>query len=432
MVPCLSTLRGAFLLEENMNFFEELKWRGLIKDVTDETAFIERLKSPLTLYCGFDPTADSLHIGSLQQLLLLKRYQLQGHTPIALLGGATGMIGDPRPTSERKLITLDEVIENGRSIRIQLDKFLSNTGNNALISVNNYDWLSKIDILSFLRDFGKHFNINYMIAKDTIASRLDSGISYTEFSYTILQAMDFKYLYETYHCELQIGGSDQWGNLTSGTELIRKTVANAKVFGVTSPLITNSDGSKFGKSEGKNIWLSPEKTSAYAFYQYWLNVSDSDVIDFMKRLSMNRPEEIMAFEAGVKNEGHLRAAQKALAMELTLLVHGEEALASAQRITEVFFSGLWDKLSLEELKLALADLPEFKLDEEKLLLDTLVDAKIAISKREAREFIENGSISINGLKVTDLHFLLTKETALYEKMIVIRKGKKNYFLVVFE
>lgn len=432
MVPCLSTLRGAFLLEENMNFFEELKWRGLIKDVTDEAAFVERLKSPMTLYCGFDPTADSLHIGSLQQLLLLKRYQTQGHTPIALLGGATGMIGDPRPTSERKLITLEEVVENGRSIRVQLDKFLSNTGSNALISVNNYDWLSKIDILSFLRDFGKHFNINYMIAKDTIASRLDSGISYTEFSYTILQAMDFKYLYETYHCELQIGGSDQWGNLTSGTELIRKTVENAKVFGVTSPLITNSDGSKFGKSEGKNIWLSAEKTSAYAFYQYWLNVSDSDVIDFMKRLSMKSPEEILSFEAGVKNEGHLRAAQKALAIELTSLVHGEEALASAQRITEVFFSGLWDKLSFEELKLALADVPEFKINVEKLLLDTLVEAKIATSKREAREFIENGSISLNGSKVTDLNYQLTKKSALYEKMIVIRKGKKNYFLVVFE
>lgn len=415
-----------------MNFFEELKWRGLIKDVTDEAAFVERLKSPMTLYCGFDPTADSLHIGSLQQLLLLKRYQTQGHTPIALLGGATGMIGDPRPTSERKLITLEEVVENGRSIRVQLDKFLSNTGSNALISVNNYDWLSKIDILSFLRDFGKHFNINYMIAKDTIASRLDSGISYTEFSYTILQAMDFKYLYETYHCELQIGGSDQWGNLTSGTELIRKTVENAKVFGVTSPLITNSDGSKFGKSEGKNIWLSAEKTSAYAFYQYWLNVSDSDVIDFMKRLSMKSPEEILSFEAGVKNEGHLRAAQKALAIELTSLVHGEEALASAQRITEVFFSGLWDKLSFEELKLALADVPEFKINVEKLLLDTLVEAKIATSKREAREFIENGSISLNGSKVTDLNYQLTKKSALYEKMIVIRKGKKNYFLVVFE
>jgi tyrosyl-tRNA synthetase len=415
-----------------MNFFEELKWRGLIKDVTDEQALIERLKSPMTLYCGFDPTADSLHIGSLQQLLLLKRYQRQGHTPIALLGGATGMIGDPRPTSERKLITLEEVVENGRSIRVQLDKFLSNTGSNALISVNNYDWLSKIDILSFLRDFGKHFNINYMIAKDTIASRLDSGISYTEFSYTILQAMDFKYLYETYHCELQIGGSDQWGNLTSGTELIRKTVENAKVFGVTSPLITNSDGSKFGKSEGKNIWLSAEKTSAYAFYQYWLNVSDSDVIDFMKRLSMRNPEEIMSFEAGVKNEGHLRAAQKALAIELTSLVHGEEALASAQRITEVFFSGLWDKLSLEELKLALTDVAEFTINDEKLLLDTIVEAKIATSKREAREFIENGSISINGSKVTDLNYQLTKKSALYEKMIVIRKGKKNYFLVVFE
>lgn len=413
-----------------MNLFEELKWRGLIKDVTDEQAFIERLKTPITLYCGFDPTADSLHIGSLQQLLLLKRYQVNGHTPIALLGGATGMIGDPRPTTERKLITLDEVTTNGQKIRIQLDKFLSNEGPNALISLNNYDWLSKIDILSFLRDYGKHFNINYMIAKDTIASRLDSGISFTEFTYTILQAIDFLHLYQNYHCELQIGGSDQWGNLTSGTELIRKSVENSKVFGVTSPLITNSDGSKFGKSEGKNIWLDEAKTSPYHFYQYWMNVADSDVIDFMKRLSMKTPTEIQSFEQGVLTEAHLRLAQKTLAEELTLLVHGSHGLESAKRITEVFFSNQWNQLSETELELALSDAPQVNCDDDLSLIDVLVEGKIAVSKREARDLITQGSISVNGQKVTSIEALVKQEEAYFKKYSVLKKGKKNYFTVV--
>lgn len=414
-----------------MNFFEELKWRGLVKDVTDEEAFKERLKTPLTLYCGFDPTADSLHIGSLQQLLLLKRYQDQGHTPIALLGGGTGMIGDPRPTSERQLLTLDQIRENGRHIRVQLDKFCSSEGKNALLSLNNYDWLSQIDLLSFLRDYGKYFNINYMIAKDTIASRLDTGISFTEFTYTILQAIDFLHLYKNYNCELQIGGSDQWGNLTSGTELIRKTVENSKVFGVTSPLITNSDGSKFGKSEGQNVWLSAERTSPYTFYQYFVNVADADVIDFMKRLSMKTPEEILSFEKGVQEEAHKRAAQKALAEELTELVHSKEALESAIKITQVFFSNLWSELSLSELKEALSSAPSYELNSEENLIDTLVNAKIAVSKREARELIQNGSISINGEKQTDLEFVLRKEDALYHQVAVIKKGKKTYCAVLF-
>lgn len=414
-----------------MNFFEELKWRGLVKDVTDEAAFIERLKSPITLYCGFDPTADSLHIGSLQQLLLLRRYQDNGHTPIALLGGGTGMIGDPRPTSERQLLTLEQIRENGRHIRVQLDKFCKSSGPNALISLNNYDWLSQIDLLSFLRDYGKYFNINYMIAKDTIASRLDTGISFTEFTYTILQAIDFLHLYKNFNCELQIGGSDQWGNLTSGTELIRKTVENSKVFGVTSPLITNSDGSKFGKSEGQNVWLSNDRTSAYAFYQYWLNVADADVIDFMKRLSLKTPTEIMAYEEGVKVEAHKRVAQLALAIELTELVHGKEALESAQKITQVFFSNLWHDLSLSELQEALSSAPQYQCGQEENLIDTLVNAKIAVSKREARELISNGSITINGEKQTDLEFMLKKENALHSSVTVIKKGKKTYCAVLF-
>lgn len=414
-----------------MEFFDELKWRGLIKDITDEEGFVERLKHPLVLYCGFDPTADSLHIGGLQQLLLLKRYQSQGHTPIALLGGATGMIGDPRPTTERKLLSLEELGENGKKIRIQLDKFLSNEGKNALISLNNYDWLSQIDLLTFLRDYGKYFNVNYMINKETISSRLDTGISYTEFTYTILQAIDFLHLYQNYKCELQIGGSDQWGNLTSGTELIRKTVENSKVFGVTSPLITNSDGTKFGKSEGKNIWLDADKTSPYHFYQYWLNVSDVDVIDFLKRLSFKTKVEIEAYAVKVNSQAHLREAQIALAEELTELVHGMDGLLSAKKITSVFFNGAWDSLTESELSLALSDAPSLNLDGKTMLIDALVEGKICSSKRDAREMITGGSISVNGDKVLSLEFELDSTTAFFNQYTVIKKGKKTYFVVKF-
>jgi len=415
-----------------MNLFEELQWRGLVKDVTDEAAFIERLKKPLRLYCGFDPTADSLHIGSLQQILLLRRYQLNGHTPIALIGDATGMIGDPRPTSERKLLTIEEVRQNGVKIKEQLARFLDHPGNNNFIAVNNYDWLSKIDILSFLRDYGKHFNVAYMINKDTIASRLSSGISFTEFTYTILQAVDFMHLYTEYQCEAQIGGSDQWGNLTSGTELIRRSMDDAKVFGITSPLITNSDGSKFGKSEGKNIWLSAERTSPYAFYQYWLNVADADVIDFMKRLSLKSPQEIQSFEAGILAEAHLRKAQKALAEELTLLVHGQEGLDKALKITEALFSGQWKALNLEDILDALSEAPSLSVNEPKALIDVLTEGKLAVSRREARELIEKGSISVNGDKVLALDYVLNKENALHQHLHVLRKGKKNYFIMKFE
>jgi tyrosyl-tRNA synthetase len=429
-----STLGGCFSIGgEIMNLFEDLKWRGLIKDVTDEEAFVERLKKPLRLYCGFDPTADSLHIGSLQQILLLRRYQLNGHTPIALIGDATGMIGDPRPTTERKLLTIEEVRANGVKIKAQLARILEHPATtNNFIAVNNYDWLSKIDILSFLRDYGKHFNVAYMINKDTISSRLSSGISFTEFTYTILQAVDFMHLYQKFDCEVQIGGSDQWGNLTSGTELIRRTMDDAKVFGVTSPLITNSDGSKFGKSEGKNIWLSEERTSAYAFYQYWLNVSDSDVIDFMKRLSLKSPSEISSYELGVKTEGHLRKAQKALAEELTALVHGSEGLAKALKITEALFSGAWKELNLSDILDALSEAPSLSVSEPKALIDVLTEGKLAVSKREARELIENGSISVNGEKITALDYVLSKENALHQHLHVLRKGKKNYFVMKFE
>ena len=412
-----------------MNFLEDLTLRGLIKDVTDLEGLRERIKKPMSVYCGFDPTADSLHIGHLQQLLLLKRYQQQGHHPIALIGGATGMIGDPRPTTERSLQTLDEINQNIVGISGQIRSILCSSDLPVTI-VNNYDWLSKIDILTFLRDFGKHFNVNYMIAKDIVSSRLASGISFTEFTYTILQAADWLHLYQNHDCEMQIGGSDQWGNLTSGSELIRKVVGSqAKVFGVTSPLITNSDGSKFGKSEGKNIWLDPLKTDSYQFYQYWVNVSDNDIIDFMKRLSFLSVEEIMQWEKATLENPHLRGAQKALAEELTELVFNQEGLISAKKITEVLFSGQFDQLSLAELQVALADASFAELSEDALLIDCLVVAGGAKSKREARDLISGGSVLVNGQKITDLEFTVQKENALHKSLTVIRKGKKYYFVI---
>ena len=415
-----------------MDFLEELTWRGLIKDVTDIEGLKERIKSPMTVYCGFDPTADSLHIGHLQQLLLLKRYQLQGHHPIALIGGATGMIGDPRPTTERSLQTLDEINANIVGISAQIRAILCSSDLPVTI-VNNYDWLSKIDILTFLREYGKHFNVNYMIAKDIVSSRLATGISFTEFTYTILQAADWLHLYQNHQCDMQIGGSDQWGNLTSGSELIRKVEGSqAKVFGVTSPLITNSDGSKFGKSEGKNIWLDPTKTDSYTFYQYWINVSDQDVIDFMKRLSFKTPQQIHEFAEMTQQQPHLRQAQKALAEELTLLVFGEEGLNSAMKITEVLFSGQFDQLSFAELNVALSDAPSASLTEDVLLIDCLVLVGSAKSKREARDLIVGGSVSVNGSKVTDLEFVVKKQNALHQSMTVLRKGKKTYSVIRHE
>ncbi len=412
-----------------MDFLQELTWRGLIKDVTDLEGLKERIKSPMTVYCGFDPTADSLHIGHLQQLLLLKRYQMQGHHPIALIGGATGMIGDPRPTTERSLQSLEEINANIVGISAQIRAILCSSDLPVTI-VNNYDWLSKIDILTFLREYGKHFNVNYMIAKDIVSSRLTTGISFTEFTYTILQAADWLHLYQNHHCDMQIGGSDQWGNLTSGSELIRKVEGSeAKVFGVTSPLITNSDGSKFGKSEGKNIWLDPSKTDSYTFYQYWINVSDNDIIDFMKRLSFKTPSEIMSFSEVTEKQPHLRLAQKALAEELTILVFGEEGLSSAKKITEVLFSGQFDALSLSELNVALADAPSARLSESALLIDCLVLAGCAKSKREARDLISGGSVLVNGTKVTDLEYTVEKENALHQSVTVLRKGKKTYAVI---
>lgn len=413
-----------------MDFLDELKWRNLVKDVTDIDGLRARLKTKATVYCGFDPTADSLHVGHMQQIMLLKRYQEQGHRVIGLCGGATGMIGDPRPTTERTMQSLEVIENNVAAIEAQLSHFIDLSDKNKGVILNNHDWLGKLSMLEFLRDYGKHFNVNYMLAKDTIASRLDTGISFTEFSYTILQSIDWLHLYTHENCEIQIGGSDQWGNLTSGSELIRKVCGDKhKVFGVTSPLINKADGSKFGKSEGENIWLSPEYTSAYAFYQFWFNTPDSEIIDYMKRLSMKGVKEIQELEKLVESEPHKRAAQKALAEELTTLVHGKSGLQQALNITQVLFGKELKSIPIADIKLGLKDAPKYQLTTDKNLVDLLVEAKIASSKREAREFINNGAIAINGDKVFDPNLKINQDYALGEEIIVIKRGRRNFYIV---
>ena len=415
-----------------MDFIEELEWRGLVKDVTDLDGLRETLKTQTTIYCGFDPTADSLHVGHLQQILLLKRYQMAGHKPIALCGGFTGMIGDPRPTTERKLLTLEEVTHNAACIKEQIAHFLFFEGDNAAIMENNYNWCGSMGLLDFLRDYGKLFNVSYMLSKDTIKKRLDSGISYTEFSYTILQAIDWLNLFEKYNCRIQIGGSDQWGNLTSGMELIRKVKGdNVNVFGITSPLITKSDGSKFGKSEGKNIWLDPTKTNAYEFYQFWVNTPDADIVDYLKRLSLRTPEEIMELEVSTKEHPELRAAQKALAEELTKLVHGEEGLAKAIKITETLFKGSINDLTVEELREGLSGADKCAIEDGVTLIDALVQAGVSKSKGDARKLIQQGSIQVNGSKVDSIEAVLCKKDAYDNEFSIIKKGKKNYIVVTF-
>ncbi len=411
-----------------MNFYEELQWRGLIKDAIDIDTLKDRINEPLTCYCGFDPTADSLHIGHLQQIALLKRYQKAGHRVIALCGGATGMIGDPRPTTERKLLTADQIAHNAECIKQQLSHFID-FSHGAAILENNVNWLGGMNLIDFLRDYGKYFNVNYMINKDTIARRLETGISFTEFTYTILQAIDFYHLYTTYDCILQIGGSDQWGNLVSGCDLIRKMCGeNAKVYGVTSPLITKSDGSKFGKSEGGNIWLDPKRTSPYEFYQFWINVSDADVITLLKRLSFASVEEIMALEESMNTHPENRAAQKALAAELTEMVHGKDGLTSALKISETFFNGSFESLSEDELNQGIASMNTTVINDGISLIDALVESKIAPSKREVRQLMKTNSIRVNGKVADDETMPLTRSNSLYGKF-VIRKGKKNYFVL---
>lgn len=415
-------------------FLKELQWRGLINDCTDLEALDELLeKGNITLYCGFDPTADSLHIGHLLMILVLKRFQMAGHKPLPLVGGATGLIGDPSGRSvERPDSNPETVVKWSESIKGQLSQFLdfNDTEANGAEIVNNYDWTANVSMIDFLRDVGKYFNINYILAKDLVCSRLDSGMTFTEFSYTILQGMDFKHLYETKKCVLQIGGSDQWGNITSGLELIRKQLGHEeKAVGLTMPLVTKADGTKFGKTAGGAVWLDRKKTSPYELYQFLINTADDDVVKFLKYFTFLTKEEIEAVEAEFKEAPHLRHGQKVLAREVVTLVHGTEAYEQALKITEALFSGNLSALSAEEIEVGFKDVPSVELAEELNLVDALVFSKAASSKRESREFINNNSISINGEKVNDLEFMVSKENAIGGQFTVIRRGKKKYFLI---
>ncbi|HAX73244.1 MAG TPA: tyrosine--tRNA ligase [Firmicutes bacterium] len=413
---------------------KDLQWRGLINDCTDLEALEELLENGnITLYCGYDPTADSLHIGHLLMILVLRRFQLAGHKPLALVGGATGLIGDPSGRSiERPESTLDTVVDWSNKIKGQLSQFLdfNAVNSNGAEIVNNYDWTSNVSMIDFLRDVGKHLNINYILGKDTVMSRLDHGMTFTEFSYTILQGMDFKHLYETKKCVLQLGGSDQWGNITTGLELIRKQLGHEqKAVGLTMPLVTKSDGTKFGKTAGGAVWLDRSKTSAYELYQFLINTSDEDVVKFLKYFTFLTKEEIETVEAEFKEAPHTRSAQKVLAREVVTLVHGVEAFEQALKITEALFSGQIEQLSSDEIEVGFKDVPSVELTEDLNLVDALVTAKAASSKRESREFINNNSITINGNRVNDLEFSVSKENAIDGKFTVIRRGKKKYFLI---
>ncbi|CEE02357.1 Tyrosyl-tRNA synthetase [Caldibacillus thermoamylovorans] len=419
-----------------MDLLEDLQYRGLINQITDEEGLKKLLaEESVKLYCGFDPTADSLHIGHLLPILILRRFQLAGHQPIALVGGATGLIGDPSGKKAERTLNAKETVENWvESIKGQLSRFLDfDSKENPATMANNYDWTGKMDVITFLRDVGKNFGLNYMLAKDTVQSRLETGISFTEFSYMILQSLDFLKLYETENCRLQIGGSDQWGNITAGLELIRKTHEEAKAFGLTVPLVTKADGTKFGKTEGNAVWLDPEKTTPYEFYQFWINTDDRDVVNYLKYFTFLSHEEIEELAKATAEQPEKRLAQKALAEDVTKLVHGEAALKQAIRISEALFSGNIKELNGAEIEQGFKDVPSFTNTEaEANLVELLVAAKISPSKRQAREDIQNGAIYINGDRVTDVQYVLGDSDKIEGKFTIIRRGKKKYYLIISE
>ena len=407
-----------------MKLFDELKYRGLINDVTSPQLEEKLNNGGLTFYIGTDPTGDSLHIGHYSSLLCAKRLKEHGHHPIMLVGGATGFIGDPKASGERNMLTKEVLEHNYQCLSKQIEALFG------FEMVNNLDWTKDISVIDFLRDYGKYFNVNYMINKETVKRRLDAGISYTEFSYMILQALDFLHLYEDKGCTLQLGGQDQWGNITSGLELIRKKHgADVECYGLTMPLITKADGTKFGKSESGTVWLDKHKTSAYEMYQFLVNSEDEKVIDYLKKLTFLSKEEIDALEEKVKTEPHFREAQKSLAKEVVTFLHGEEEYNKALKITNALFKGNIKELDAGELQDALKGFEAAEIADELTLTDTLVQAGIASSKREAREWINQGSIQINGDKVKDVEFIVSSKNAISKGRTLIKKGKRNYFVI---
>lgn len=412
------------------NVIDELNWRGLIKEYSNEESVRKLFESKQTIYCGFDPSASSMHIGNFVMISILMRLQRAGHKIVAVVGGATGMIGDPSGKSkERNLLTVDKVKENTESIRRQLERFLDLSNPDKGMILNNYDWLSKISLLEYLRDTAKFFPINYMLNKDIVKSRLEVGISLTEFCYMTLQSFDFKFLHDNYGVNIQIGGNDQWGNLTAGLDLIRKTEGyESKVECMTAHLITRSDGKKFGKSEDGALFLDPKLTSPYKLYQFFINQSDEDCIKYLKVFTFLTKEEIMEVEKEHLANLGARIGQKKLAYEVTKVIHGQEAAEEAKKMSEALFSNDFKSLKEESIQ-ELFGAMEVKLDEPLILEDLLIKVKAASSKREAREFIKNGAVSINGEKVQESTKLIDSSFTLYGKYIILRRGKKNYYLV---
>ena len=404
-----------------MTLVEDLKWRGLIKDISSPELEEKLNKGGMTFYIGTDPTADSLHVGHLSSFLISKRLKNAGHNPILLVGGGTGMIGDPRPTTERAMISKEQVNKNFEGLKKQVEKIFG------FEVVNNYDWIKEINVLDFLRDYGKFFNINYMLDKDIIRRRLDSGITYTEFSYMILQALDFKYLHEHKNVDLQCAGSDQWGNITAGIDLIRKSTGD-EVYGFTMPLVTDSQGHKFGKSEGNALWLDKEKTSSYQLYQFFVNVEDSMVIDYLKIYTFLSKEEIEKLARKHAEHPELREAHKALAREIITFLHGEEEYEKAVNLANHLFNNKFNDLSKSDIEDLFKGQEIKSIESNVNMVDFVLNIGIAKSKREAREFIEAGAISINGEKVTDIGRIIDESNFIEKTYIVVKRGKKNYYI----
>ena len=424
-----------------MGIIEELEWRDLISDCTDREGLQERLaKGPITLYCGFDPTADSLHVGSLVPLLALRRFQLCGHHPIAVAGGATGSIGDPSgKTAERQLLTHELLKANIEGVKVQLGSFMEFEGvENAAQLIDNADWTAPLSFLDVLRDIGKHFKVNAMVSKESVRARMedrDVGISYTEFSYMILQALDFHHLCETQDCELQIGGSDQWGNITAGIDLIHRK-QNRQAYGLTLPLITNADGTKFGKTESGAVWLDVNRTSIYQFYQFWVRIDDRDVVRYLKYFTFLSRDEVEELASQHEAEPHARIAHKALAREVTALVHGEEAVTEAIRASEILFGGELEGITEATFREVAGEVPTCELSTDRFggeglwLPELLHEAGLAQSRGQARKDVKGGGVYVNGKRIDDEQHKLTTSDLMFEKYVLLRRGKRNYAVVI--
>ena len=415
------------MAKNKMTNWEELQWRGLVKDVAGEGIEDKINNESVTFYWGTDPTADSLHLGHYSSLVTAKRLMKMGHKPILLCGGATGRIGDPRPTAEREMISIDEVNENIKCIRKQIDDLFEGKAQ----LVDNYDWFKDFNFLDFLREIGKYINVNYMLAKDIISRRLETGITYAEFSYTLMQGYDFLHMYQDMNCIMQVEGSDQWGNITTGIELIKK-ILGKEAYGFTMPLILDSTGKKFGKSEGNALWLDKNKTSSYELYQYLINTDDSMVEHYLKVFTFLTPDEIEDLVLKHNEAPHLRLAQKKLAECIITDIRGKEEFDKALKISEALFGGSLEGLSSDDIMIGMKQVPTVKLTNDTKLIDLLVDNGICSSKREAREMLSSNAISLNNEKHTDENEVINKDMAIDNKVIIIRKGKKKQYLGIFE